>query len=165
MNTLIQERHNDRKTILHSKGLEERKSEVKWQKKGLLLHVLVQTWRRFSGILLAMKLEKEKGAHKQSFALDIVCIHFLKRYTNLNEYNTVGIMMARILRCFPFISKLKAGKCKAARRYINYLTFSILQFRPLLENSFQCFHIDLRHTSGEETAFVVAEKLQYLLLS
>ena len=37
---------------------------------------------------------------------------------------------------------------------MNYQTFSNLQFRPLLKNSFHSFHIDLRDTSGDKTPFV-----------
>ena len=37
---------------------------------------------------------------------------------------------------------------------MHYQTFSNLQLRPLLKNSFHCFHIDLRDTSGEKLPFV-----------
>ena len=37
---------------------------------------------------------------------------------------------------------------------MNYQTFSNLQFRPLLKNSFHSIHIDLRDTSGEMIPFV-----------
>ena len=37
---------------------------------------------------------------------------------------------------------------------MKYQTFSNLQFRPLLKNSFHCIHIDLRDTSGEKVPFV-----------
>ena len=37
---------------------------------------------------------------------------------------------------------------------MSYQTFSRLQFRPLLKNSIQSIHIDLRDTSGEKTPFV-----------
>ena len=90
-------------------------------KEGPDLAFLVRIWRRYSEIMLTMKFERKKGPHKQNFAHDNVCIHTLMILTNPIEDNIVGIMMARILRCFPFISKLKAGKCKAARRYINDL--------------------------------------------
>ena len=33
---------------------------------------------------------------------------------------------------------------------MKYQTFSILQFRPLLKNSFPSIHIDPRDTSGEK---------------
>ena len=37
---------------------------------------------------------------------------------------------------------------------MNYQTFSNLQFRPLLKNSFHGIHIDLRDPSGEKIPFV-----------
>ena len=37
---------------------------------------------------------------------------------------------------------------------MNYQTFSNLQFRPLLKNSFHSIHIDLRDTSGQKTPFI-----------
>ena len=37
---------------------------------------------------------------------------------------------------------------------MNYQTFSKLQFRPQLKNSFHIIHIDLRVTSGEKIPFV-----------
>ena len=37
---------------------------------------------------------------------------------------------------------------------MNYQTFSNLQFRPLLKNSFHSKHIDLRDPSGEKIPFV-----------
>ena len=37
---------------------------------------------------------------------------------------------------------------------MNYQTFSNLQFRPLLRNSFHSIHIDLRDTSGEKIPFL-----------
>ena len=37
---------------------------------------------------------------------------------------------------------------------MNYQTFSNLQFRPLLKNSFHSIQIDLRDTSGKKTACI-----------
>ena len=37
---------------------------------------------------------------------------------------------------------------------MNYRTFNNLQFRPLLKNSFQSIHIDLRDPTGEKIPFV-----------
>ena len=59
-----------------------------------------------------------------------------------------------LLRCFLFSSKLKAGDITTIGQYINYQTFSKMQFRPLLKNSFHSIHIDLRDTSGEKIPFV-----------
>ena len=47
-----------------------------------------------------------KSPHKPGFAYDIVRIHYLMIYSNLVEY-IVGDTKVPLLRCFPFISKLK----------------------------------------------------------
>ena len=75
-------------------------------------------------------------------------------YTDLIEFNIVGDTKAPLPRCFRFISKLKSGDNITTGRYKNYQTFSKLQFRPLLKNSLQSIHINLRDTSGEKTTFV-----------
>ena len=95
-----------------------------------------------------------KGPHKPEFAYDIVRIHSLMIYTDLIEYNIVGDTKAPLLRCFPFNSKLKSGNNITTGQYMNYQTFSNLQFRPVLKNSFHSIHIDLRDTSGEKIRFV-----------
>ena len=56
--------------------------------------------------------------------------------------------------CFLFISKLKSGDVITTGQYMNYQTFSNLQFRRLLKISFHSTHIDLRDTSGEKIPFV-----------
>ena len=95
-----------------------------------------------------------KGPHEPTFAYDIVRIHSLMIYTDIVEYNIVGDTKAPLLRCFPFISKLKSGDTVTTGQYMNYQTFSNLQFRRLLKNSFHSIHIDLRDTSGEKIPFV-----------
>ena len=99
-------------------------------------------------------LMKRKGPHEPQFAYDIVRINSLMIYSNLVEYSIVGDTKAPLLRCFPFISKLKGGDIITTGQYMNYQTFSNLQFRPLLKNSFHSSHIDLRDTSGEKIPFV-----------
>ena len=94
-----------------------------------------------------------KRPHKPEFAY-IVRIHFLMIYTDRIEYNIVGDTKTPLLRCFPFISKRKAGDIITTGQYMNYQTFSNLQFRPLLKNSFYSIHIDLRDTSGKKIPFV-----------
>ena len=95
-----------------------------------------------------------KGPHKPEFAYDIVRIHSLMIYTDLIEYKSVGDTKAPLLRCFLFISKLEAGDIITTGQYMNHQTFSNLQFRPLLKNSFPSIHIDLRDRSGEKILFV-----------
>ena len=50
-----------------------------------------------------------KGPHEPEFAYDIVRINSLMICSDLVEYNIVGDTKAPLLRCFPFISKLKGG--------------------------------------------------------
>ena len=95
-----------------------------------------------------------QSPHEPQFAYDIVRIHSLMIYSDLVEYNIVGDTKTPLLRCFPFISKLRGGDIITTGQYMNYRTFSNLQFRPLLKNSFHSIHIDLGDTSGEKIPFV-----------
>ena len=47
---------------------------------------------------------------------------------------------------------------------MNYLTFGNLQFRPLLKNFFQTFHIDLKNKSGGKKPFVSVGIARLVLL-
>ena len=85
-------------------------------------------------------------------------------YSNLVEYNIVGDTKAPLLRCFPFISKLKGGDIKTTGQYKYYQTFSNLQFRPLLKNFFHSIHIDLRDPSGEKSPFVSVDITRLVLM-
>ena len=105
-----------------------------------------------------------KGPHEPEFGYDIVRIHSLMIYSNIVEYNLVGDTKTPLLRCFPFISKLKAADIKATGQYMNYQTFSNLEFRPLLKNSFHSIHIDLRDPSGEKTSFVSVGITPFVLM-
>ena len=102
-----------------------------------------------------------KGPHKPEFAYDIVRIHSLMISTDLIEYNIVGFTKAPLLRYFPFTSKLKSGDMITTRQYINYQTFSNLQFRPLLKSSYYSIHIVLRDTSKNKRA-VPSQRLRFL---
>ena len=81
-------------------------------------------------------LMKGKGPHEPEFPYDIVRIHSLMTYVNLVKHKIVGDTKTPLLRCFPFTSKLKGGDIITTRGYINYQTFSNLQFRPPLKKSF-----------------------------
>ena len=95
-----------------------------------------------------------KGPYEPEFAYDIVRIHSSMIYSDLVEYSLVGETKVPLLRCFHFISNLKGGDIITTGQYMNYQTFSNLQFRPLPKNSFHSIHIDLRDTSGEKIRFV-----------
>ena len=157
-NILIQERHN------HSENRIKVKRSRKTQKDEICLaneasglaifctdlgHIFGSNVGNEFGVML-----RRKGPHNPKFAYDIVRIDSLMIYTDLIEYNIVGDTMAPLLRCFPFISKLKSGDIITTEQYMNSQTFSNLQFRPLLKNFFDSIHIDLRYTSVEKIPFV-----------
>ena len=105
-----------------------------------------------------------KGPHEPTFAYDIVRIHSPMIYTDIVEYNIVGDTKAPLLRCFPFISKLKSGDIITTGQYMNYQTFSNLQFRRFLKNSFHSIHIVLRDTSGEKIPIVAVGITRLVLM-
>ena len=130
MNILIQERHS------HSENCIKVKVSRRTQKVEIYLanaesglaffstdrgHIFGSNVGKEFGVML-----KRKGPHKLEFAYDIVRIHSLMIYTDLIEYNIVGDIQAPLLRCFPFISKLKAGDILTTGQYMNYQTFSNL---------------------------------------
>ena len=157
MNILIQERHN------HSENCIKVKLSRKTQKVEIYLANEASGLAFFStdlghifGSNVGNEFEKMlgvKGPPKPEFAYDIARILSLTIYTDLIEYNIVGDTNAPLLRCFPFISKLKSGDINTNGQYMNYQTFSNLQFRALLKNSFHSIHIDLRDTSREKIPF------------
>ena len=154
MNTLIQERNN------HNESCLTVKVSRRTQKVVLMLaidtsgpafcstdlgHTFGNNVGNEFGVLMV-----GKGPHEPKFVYDIVRIHSLVIYRDLVEYNIVGNTKAPLLQCFPFISKLQVGDIITTGQYMNYQTFSNLQFRPLPKNSFQSIHNDLRDTSGEK---------------
>ena len=99
-------------------------------------------------------LMRGKGPQEPTFAYDIDRNHSLIIYTDIVEYNIRGDTKTPLLRCFPFISKLKSGDIITTGQYMNYQTLIDLQFRRLLINFFHSIHINLRATSGEKISFV-----------
>ena len=158
MNTLIQERHNHSENFITVKvSRRTQKVEIHHANEvsGLAFfstdrgNIFRSNVGHEFGVML-----RGKGPHKPEFAYDIVRIHSLIIYTDLIEYNIVGDTKAPLLRCFPFISKVNSGDIITTGQYMNYHTFSNLQFRPLLKNFFHSIHIDLRDTSCEKKSFV-----------
>ena len=158
MNTLIQERHNHSENCVTVKVFRRtQKVEIHLANEGSGLgffstdlgHIFGSNVGNEFGVML-----RGKGPHKPEDAYYIARIHSLKIYTDLIEYSNVGDTKAPLLRCFPFISKLKSGDIITTGQYMNYQTFNNLQFRPLLKNSFHSIHIDLIDTSGEKIPFV-----------
>ncbi len=159
MNTLIQERNNHRDTCITikvSRVTEKVKVYLANDESSLaffstdLGHIIGEDLRNDSGIFM-----RGKEPNEPSFAYDIVRIHSLMISTDIVEYNIVGDTKAPLLSCFPFISKLKSGDIITTEQYMNYQSFSNLQFTRLLKNSFRSIHIDLRDTSGEKIPSVL----------
>ena len=158
MNTPIQERNNHNETCITVKVSRRSQKVViilENDTSGLafcstdLGHIFGNNVGNRFGVLM-----KRKGSHEPQFAYDIVRIHSLMIYSNLVENSIVGDTKALLLRCFPFISKLKEGDIITTGQYMNYQTFSNPQFRPLLKNSFLSIHIDLRDIAREKIPFV-----------
>ena len=158
MNTLVQERHNHNEICITVKlSRRTQKAEIHLANEGSVLalfsidlgHIFGSNVGNEFGVML-----REKGPHKPELAYDIVRIHSLMVYTDLIKYIIVGDTNAPLLSCFPFISKLKAGAIITTGQYMNYQTFSNLQFRPLLKISFHSIQIDLRDMSGEKKPLV-----------
>ena len=144
MNTLIQGRNNYRDTCVTvkvSRVTQTVKVYLAKEESSLAIfstdlgHIFGGDVRNDSGILMS-----GKSAHEPSFAYNIVRIHSFMIYTDIVEYNIVGDTKAHLLRCFPFKSKLKSGDIITTGQYMNYQTFSNLQFRRLLKNSLHSKH-------------------------
>ena len=158
MNTLIQERNNHNKTCITVK-VSRRTQKVVTMLANVTsgLAFCSTDLERICGNNVGNEfgvLMIGKGPHEPEFAYDVFGIHSLLIYSDLLEYNIVGDTKTPLLRCFPFISKPNVGDIITTGQYMNYQTFSNLQFRPLLKNSFHSIHIDLRDTSGEKIPFV-----------
>ena len=158
MKTLIQEKNNHNETCITlkvSRGTQKVVIMLANYSSGLafcstdLGHIFGNNVGNEFGVLMI-----GKGPHDTELAYDIVRIHSLMIYSYIVEYNIVGDTKTPLLRCFPFISKLKGGDIITTGQYMNYQTFSNLQFKPLLKNSFHSIHIDLRDPSAEKIPLV-----------
>ena len=107
-----------------------------------------------------------KRSHKPKLAYDLVRIHSLMVYADLIEYNIVCDSNPSLLNCDLFISKLEAGDSITTGQYMymNYHSFSNLQFTPRLKKFFHSVHIDLKNTSGEKKHFVAVGISRFLLM-
>ena len=158
MNMLIQERNNQNETCITVKVSRRTRKVVVMlanDTSGIafcstdLGHIFGNNVGNEFGVLMIGKVP-----HEPEFAYDIVRIHSLMIYSNLVEYIIFRDTKAPLLRCFPFISKLKGGDLIITGQYMNYQTFSNLQFRPLFKTSFHSIHIHLRDTFEEKIPLV-----------
>ena len=159
MNTLIQERNNQRDTCITIKVSSVRQKVKLYlanEESNLAIfstdlgHFFGGDVRKDLGIFM-----RGKGPHELTFAYDIVRIHSLMVYTDIVGYNIVGDTKAPLLCCFPFISEFKPDDITTTGQYMNYQYFSNLQLRRLLKNFFHSKHLDLRDMSGEKIPFVL----------
>ena len=111
MNRLIQERDNHNETCITVKVSRRTQKVVILlanDNSGLafrstdLGHIFGNNVGNEFGVLMI-----GKGPHKPELAYDIVRIHSLMIYSEIVDYNIVRDTTAPLLRCFPFISKLK----------------------------------------------------------
>ena len=163
-NTLIQERNNHNETCITAKVSRRTQKVVVIMlannSSGLafystdLGHIFGNNVGNEFGVLMI-----GNGPREPEFAYDIVRIHSRMIYSDIVEYNLVGDTKTPLLRCFPFISKLKGGDIITTGQYLNYQTFSNLQFRPLLKNSFHSIHIDLRDPFVEKYSLYLSVSL------
>ena len=112
MNTLIQEKYNHSENCIPVKESQRtQKTEIYLANEGSGLAFfstdLGHFFRSNVGNEFGVMLRGE-GPHKPEFAYGIVRIHSLMIYTDLIEYNIVGDKQTPLLRCFPFILKLKS---------------------------------------------------------
>ena len=64
-------------------------------------------------------------------------------HSDIKEYKIVGDTKTLLLRCIPFISKVKNADIKSTGQYLNYQSFKNLQFKKVLKNSFHSTKIEL----------------------
>ena len=163
MNILIQERHNHSETCIKVKvSRRTQKVEIYLANEGSGLAFFGTDLGHIFGPNVGNDFRvmlRGKGPHKPEFAYDIVRILSLVIDTDLIEYNIVGDTKAPLLRCFLFISKLKSRDIITTGQYVNYQTFSNLQFRLLLKIFSLSIHLDLIDTSGEKNLLYLSVSL------
>ena len=84
---------------------------------------------------------KGKGLHYPQYFYDIIRINSLMIYSDIIEYKTLGDTKTPLLRCIPFIPKIKNDDIISTGQYMNYQSFTNLQFKNLLKNSFHSIKI------------------------
>ena len=84
--------------------------------------------------------------------------------SDIIEYYMVGDTKTPLLRCIPFISKVKNGDIISTGQNMIYQSYTNLEFKKLLKNSFQSLKVELRDTTGEKTLFVSVGITRVVLL-
>ena len=89
---------------------------------------------------------------ESNLPVDIQRIHTIMIYTDIIEHGIIGNAKAPILRCFPFMPRIRNGDLEFSHN-MNYRAFEQLQFRRVLKNSFHSIKIELRDSTGEKIPF------------
>ena len=151
MNTLIQERyHHSENCITVKVPRRTQNVEIYLAKKDLVLPSLVRIWDTFSEVMLVLWSTVERKRTSRSR----ICLRHCTHTLSLDIHGPDWVQYRRrhessIAALLCFFSKLKFGDIITTGQYMNYQTFSKLQFRPLLKSSFHSVHIDLKDMSGE----------------
>ena len=139
MNTLIQERHNHSQNCVTVKvSRRTQKVDISLANEGSGLAFLNTDLGHISGSSVGNDfgvMLRCLGPNKPEFAYDIVHIPSLMIYKDLIESIIFGQMKTLLLRCF-FYFEAQGWRLYNNWTYMNFQTFSHLQFRPLLKTLF-----------------------------
>ena len=177
MNTFIQERQNRSENCITVKvARRTRKVKIYIANEGSGLAFFITDLGHIFGSNVGNEFGvkfRGKGPHKPEIAYEIVRIHSLMIYRGLIEYTIAGDTKVPLLRCLPFISKLKSGDIITTGQYINYQTFSNMQLRLLLKFFFIVIILTWETRAVEKYplylyqsfCFVVQKNLQHSFLT
>ena len=158
MNVLIKERHNHSKNCITLKvSRRTQKVEIYFSKDAAGAASFSTDLEDILGSIIGNECEmmlRKKRPDKRELLYHIVCLLSLIINTDLIEISCVGDTKVLVLRCFLFISKLRAGDVITTGQCLNYQTFSNLQLRPVLKTSFHNTPIDFRCKRGDKNPFV-----------
>ena len=68
---------------------------------------------------------KRKGPHYPQYSDDILTKHSFMIYSDIIEYDIVGDTEIPLLRCIPFISKVRKGGIKSTGQCMIYQIYTL----------------------------------------
>ena len=74
---------------------------------------------------------KGKEPRCPQYSYDIIRIHSLLIYIDIIEHNKIGDTKTPLLRCIPFISKVKNGDLKSTGHHIDYQSFTLYNYKVI----------------------------------
>ena len=128
------------------------KLEVKLPEARSALNIMSGDISHILGFPMSVLLIGE-GPHYSNFPVDILRIHSVQVYTDIIEYSIIGDTMAPVLRCFPFVTKMKRNEISMPY-LMNHHSFAIPQFKRLMKRSFNQISVQLRDKTGSLLPFV-----------